>query len=73
MKKLLIIGTVWPEPTSTAAGKRMLQLISIFKKLDYESPESDQFEKEFEKMVILSHKSGRNFFISNDYSRFTAQ
>ncbi len=43
------------------------------KKLDYESPESDQFEKEFEKMVILSHKSGRNFFISNDYSRFTAQ
>jgi hypothetical protein len=43
------------------------------KKLDYESPESDQFEKEFEKMVILSHKSGRNFFISNDYSRFAAQ
>jgi len=43
------------------------------KKLDYESPESDQFEKEFEKMVILSHKSGRNFFISNDYSRFADQ
>jgi uncharacterized protein YbaP (TraB family) len=43
------------------------------KKLDYESPESDQFEKEFEKMVILSHKSGRNFFIINDYSRFADQ
>ena len=40
------------------------------KKLDYETPESDQFEREFEKMVILSHKSGRNFFISNDYNRF---
>lgn len=43
------------------------------KKLDYESPESEQFDKEFEKMVILSHKSGRNFFISNDYSRFAEQ
>lgn len=30
MKKLLIIGMVWPEPASTAAGKRMLQLISLF-------------------------------------------
>jgi glycosyltransferase involved in cell wall biosynthesis len=36
MKKLLIIGAVWPEPTSTAAGKRMLQLISIFKNLEYD-------------------------------------
>ena len=36
MKKLLIIGFVWPEPQSSAAGGRMLQLISIFKELDYE-------------------------------------
>lgn len=28
--KILIIGTVWPEPTSSAAGSRMLQLISAF-------------------------------------------
>ena len=35
MKKLLIIGFVWPEPQSSAAGGRMLQLISIFKELDY--------------------------------------
>lgn len=32
MKNLLIIGLVWPEPTSTAAGSRMLQLISLFQK-----------------------------------------
>ena len=25
--KVLIIGTVWPEPNSTAAGNRMLQII----------------------------------------------
>jgi O-antigen biosynthesis protein len=36
MKHLVIIGTVWPEPTSTAAGSRMLQLISLFQKHDYE-------------------------------------
>lgn len=30
IKKLLIIGFVWPEPNSTAAGSRMLQLIHFF-------------------------------------------
>ena len=32
MKKLLIIGFVWPEPKSSAAGSRMLQLIQQFQK-----------------------------------------
>lgn len=36
MKHLVIIGTVWPEPNSTAAGRRMLQLISLFQKQGYE-------------------------------------
>lgn len=36
MKHLVIIGTVWPEPSSTAAGSRMLQLISLFQKHAYE-------------------------------------
>ncbi|WP_163393235.1 glycosyltransferase [Flavobacterium limi] len=31
LKKLLIIGFVWPEPNSSAAGGRMMQLITIFK------------------------------------------
>jgi len=35
-KKLLIIGFVWPEPNSSAAGGRMMQLISIFKKDGFE-------------------------------------
>ena len=34
-KTLLIIGIVWPEPKSSAAGGRMLQLIAVFKELDY--------------------------------------
>ena len=36
MKKLLIIGQVWPEPTSSAAGTRMIQLIDCFKKAEFE-------------------------------------
>jgi len=30
MKQVLIIGYVWPEPASSAAGSRMLQLIEFF-------------------------------------------
>ena len=29
-ERVLIIGKVWPEPNSSAAGKRMMQLISFF-------------------------------------------
>ncbi len=36
MKKLLIIGYVWPEPNSSAAGSRMLQLISFFRGEGYQ-------------------------------------
>lgn len=35
-KKLLIIGFVWPEPNSSAAGGRMMQLISIFQEQGFE-------------------------------------
>jgi len=34
-KSLIIIGFVWPEPNTTAAGNRMLQLISVFQKYDF--------------------------------------
>ena len=36
MKKLLVIGYVWPEPNSSAAGSRMLQLLELFQKQDYQ-------------------------------------
>jgi glycosyltransferase involved in cell wall biosynthesis len=36
VKHLVIIGAVWPEPNSTAAGNRMLQLISLFQNQGYE-------------------------------------
>lgn len=34
-KTLLIIGTVWPEPASSAAGSRMLQLMEVFRLQGY--------------------------------------
>lgn len=35
MPHLLIIGYVWPEPNSSAAGSRMMQLISFFRARNY--------------------------------------
>lgn len=35
-KRLLIIGFVWPEPKSSAAGSRMMQLIELFIEEGYE-------------------------------------
>lgn len=35
-QKVLIIGMVWPEPDSSAAGARMVQLIQLFQQKDYE-------------------------------------
>lgn len=35
LHKLLIIGYVWPEPKSSAAGTRMMELIALFKQHNY--------------------------------------
>ena len=35
MKTVLIIGFVWPEPKSSAAGSRMLQLINLLQRQGY--------------------------------------
>ena len=44
-KRLLIIGFVWPEPNSSAAGGRMMQLIALFKNqgfaITFSSPAQD--------------------------------
>jgi hypothetical protein len=54
-KNIFIVGSVWPEPQSSAAGWRMIQLINGFKNEGYEiffasaandSLNSIDFEKE---------------------------
>ncbi|MCP9200384.1 glycosyltransferase family 4 protein [Gramella sp. GC03-9] len=36
MPKILVIGYVWPEPASSAAGSRMMQLLQLFRKINYQ-------------------------------------
>ncbi len=36
MPRILVIGYVWPEPQSSAAGKRMMQLLEFFLQRGYE-------------------------------------
>ncbi len=35
MKKILVIGYVWPEPNSSAAGSHMLSILRLFKQQDW--------------------------------------
>ncbi|MDR7208155.1 glycosyltransferase [Flavobacterium piscis] len=74
IKKLLIIGFVWPEPNSSAAGGRMMQLISVFKEngfiITFASPALDsdfmvelsEFEVE-KKSIELNNSSFDDFII----------
>jgi len=59
-QKLLIIGLVFPEPNSSAAGRRMLQLIQLFKETGYEitfaSPAQDS-EYEFDLGLLAVQKA----------------
>ena len=36
MKKILIIGYVWPEPNSSAAGSHMMSILQLFKAQDWQ-------------------------------------
>ncbi len=57
MTKILIIGYVWPEPNSSAAGSRMMKLIEFFLlqnwKITFASPATESEHRfEFEKLGI---------------------
>jgi glycosyltransferase involved in cell wall biosynthesis len=58
MQSLLIIGFVWPEPNSSAAGGRMMQLISLFQKQGF-------------KIVFASPAQDSDFMV--DLSEFDVQ
>jgi len=36
MKKILVIGYVWPEPTSSAAGSHMMSILRLFRQQNWE-------------------------------------
>lgn len=74
-KQLLIIGLVWPEPNSSAAGTRMIQIIDLFLKQDYQiSFASAASESEFtfdvavlgiKKVVIALNDSAFDVFVKS--------
>jgi len=59
--KLLIIGTVWPEPNSSAAGSRMIQLIELFQKQNWQvnfcsAAAHSEFMFDLESIGVIRHK-----------------
>ena len=75
MKRLLIIGYVWPEPTSSAAGSRMMQLIKLFLVRNYEviyaSPaRASEYAINFEELGITKKKITTN---SSDFDEYVSE
>jgi len=68
---ILIIGKLWPEPQSSAAGKRMLQLIEVFQKLGqvhFASPSKKTGNEEnLEILKVLSYPIVLNDDTFNDF------
>ena len=60
-KKLLIIGFVWPEPTSSAAGTRMIQLVDLFLTRGYQitfasAASKSDFSYDFSKTSVVERQ-----------------
>ena len=69
MKKLLIIGLVWPEPKSSAAGIRMMQLIDFFLSKGYQITFASSSSKG-NKSVNLAAKGIEEKIIELNHSSF---
>ncbi len=70
--RVLIIGLVWPEPTSSAAGWRMLQLINELKKISNDIHFSCAASKSvashpFDELDVVSHDIVLNDSSFNDF------
>lgn len=71
-KQLLVIGLVWPEPTSSAAGTRILQLIDLFINQDFEitfASAAQESEFSFDLTSRGIHKAGISLN-SSDFDEF---
>lgn len=71
-KKLLIIGLVWPEPTSSAAGTRMIQLVDLFLRHHFEvtfacAASKSEFSYDFSKTEVREQPIKLNDDGFNDF------
>ncbi|MDT0648184.1 glycosyltransferase [Zunongwangia sp. F260] len=72
MKKLLVIGYVWPEPDSSAAGSRMIQLLEFFLAENYQitfasTAHKTPFMANLEELGVLTEEIAVN---DPDFDRF---
>ena len=71
-QKVLIIGIVWPEPKSSAAGTRMLQLLQFLKSKDYEitfcsAAMRSDYSLDFDKIGIATQQIELNSSSFDDF------
>lgn len=72
MKKLLVIGKNWPEPNTTAAGYRMLQLLRIFQEDAYQihfscAATKSEFSEDLKSLQIIEKSLLLNDSSFDDY------
>ncbi len=66
-QKLLIIGSVFPEPNSSAAGTRMMQLIELFHKNNFEITFASTAQKsDFSENLSEFNVSEKNILLNDD-------
>ena len=65
---LLIVGFVWPEPKSSAAGSRMMQLIEVFQSANYDITFASACSKTDHAFDLLSIGVKTENIILNDSS-----
>ena len=73
-KTILIIGLVWPEPTSSAAGTRMVQLLNVFLENRYKvifasAAAKGKYSAELQSMGVLEVAIELNNDSFNDFVR----
>ena len=71
-EQVLILGFVWPEPDSSAAGQRMMKLIRLFQsegwEITFASPAAkSEFMADLDQLGVESHEIKVN---SSDFDRF---
>ncbi|MFV0305665.1 MAG: glycosyltransferase family 4 protein [Moheibacter sp.] len=72
--KVLFIGLVWPEPTSSAAGKRILQLVDLFISQSFEvifvsSATKNEMSADLESRGVRERKIELNDYEFNEFVR----
>ena len=73
-RKVLFIGLVWPEPTSSAAGTRIIQLVNLFlangEEVHFASAASkSDFSFDLESLGVIEHEIKLNDSSFNDWIR----